>query len=221
MVLTWLKVLRNSCTFPYLSLSFGELKQHWWPRQLIINVIVCWVKEVETSAFRDLPNLVTLILSHNRLSSLGARAFSGLTHLQKLELQAQSTNIILKFLLLIFLSVTKQMLGNWAEYAELTENCIAVCYHTVVWTLKLLDGNFSTTPSTTSRCPCSTTAAYTPPGSALYRTASLCIHIQYSPLFLNLSHNVLRHLLPAESGRAHRPPHIQLLGIGWQTDLVD
>ena len=100
------------------------------------------IKDVETGAFRHLPNLVTLILSHNRISAINARAFSGLTHLQKLELQYNSLN---DFSLSVF------------------DNC-------------------TLNPDT--------------------------------PLFLNLSHNVLRHLLPSENGYSiPQPPLIQLLDV--------
>ena len=48
------------------------------------------IKDIEAGAFRNLPNLVTLILSHNKISQIKSRSFSGLTHLQKLELQYNS-----------------------------------------------------------------------------------------------------------------------------------
>ena len=36
-----------------------------------------------------------------------------------------------------------------------------------------------------------------------------------TPLFLNLSHNVLRHLLPSENGYSSQPPLIQLLDLSY------
>ena len=50
------------------------------------------LQDIETGSFRDLPNLVTLILSHNKLSTINFHAFSSLTHLQKLELQYNALN---------------------------------------------------------------------------------------------------------------------------------
>ena len=85
---------------------------------------------------------MTLILSHNKISQIKSRSFSGLTHLQKLELQYNSLS---DFSLSVF------------------NNC-------------------TLNPD--------------------------------SPLFLNLSHNVLRHLLPSENGYSlHQPPLVQLLDV--------
>lgn len=42
---------------------------------------------VETNSFRHLPNLVTLILTHNFIESIDPKSFVYLDNLQKLELQ--------------------------------------------------------------------------------------------------------------------------------------
>ena len=87
--------------------------------------------------------MVSLILSHNKLSVINRRSFSDLTHLQKLELQYNSLN---DFSLSVF--------DNCTQHPD-------------------------------------------------------------SPMFLNLSHNVLRHLLPSDNGATLNPPLVQLLDLSF------